>query len=307
MPTSVAAAGMTERSERIRKLLAVSLLVVAGLIVSGFTVLRRIDPLDEGVMLQAVERIVSGQVPYRDFLWPYGPGQPYLLSGIHHFGGASLLDWRLVRVAADSATALTVFLIVSGRFSWRWALAAWFVAILSISEPASANPFSLALLASLVALSVAAGAHSSKRPAGAAALAGVICALAAAWRPDAGVFAFLAVAATLMAAPTAGRLRRTIYAAVAAIVAGLLVYLPFVLLASPRVMYDALLGTPLRDGAWWRLPFVVMGPTSVDFSSPAGLAGSLNDLLGQEVAVLLLVALGCCAAAIALRWQRSRE
>ena len=75
-------------------------------LVCALTARHGIQPNDEGLMLQAVERIVDGQVPYRDFWWFYPPGQPYLLTGLHELTGPSLLTWRTVRVLADASVAV---------------------------------------------------------------------------------------------------------------------------------------------------------------------------------------------------------
>jgi hypothetical protein len=80
-------------------------LFVAGALVSGITMLHGVQPNDEGLMLQAVERIHAGQVPYRDFWWFYPPGQPYLLAVLRDLFGPSLLWWRIVRVLADAGVA----------------------------------------------------------------------------------------------------------------------------------------------------------------------------------------------------------
>jgi hypothetical protein len=70
---------------------------------SGFTLLRQLDPFDEGLMLLAARRIADGQLPYRDFLWVYGPGQPFVLAGLFEGLGTSLLWARILRTALDAA------------------------------------------------------------------------------------------------------------------------------------------------------------------------------------------------------------
>src|SRR5262249_44241434 len=42
---------------------------LAAALVSGFTLLRYIGPLDEGILMQAATRMGSGQWPWRDFTW----------------------------------------------------------------------------------------------------------------------------------------------------------------------------------------------------------------------------------------------
>ena len=45
-------------------------LYAAGVLISAFTVLRGIDPFDEGLILSAAARVADGQLPYGDFPWP---------------------------------------------------------------------------------------------------------------------------------------------------------------------------------------------------------------------------------------------
>ena len=291
------------RSERVRLALQLTALAIAALAISGFTVLRRIDGLDEGVMLQAVERIVAGQVPYRDFLWPYGPTQPYLLTLFHAIDGPSLLDWRLVRVVGDCAISLTAFLLVRSFAGTRWALAAWLVAILSVSEPASANPFSFAVLASLLALAAASTVVRADNPLRRAALAGLLCGVAASWRPDAGFFAMIAVTAALLAAESIDRLKRVAVAILGGALTAAVVYLPFAAASSPAGLYDALVGKALRDAEAWRLPFVWISDLPVRSSSVGPFTSDLNDVLADQVPLLLLIALATAALLIAVTWR----
>ena len=89
------------------------LLLAAGALISGFTILRRIDPFDEGVVLEAARRVMQGQLPHQDFLWAYGPADPYLMAGLFKSFGVSLLDCRILRVVSDAASALAVFIEAS--------------------------------------------------------------------------------------------------------------------------------------------------------------------------------------------------
>ncbi len=82
----------------------VVLLVLAAAL-SASTIWRDIGPHDEGLMLQAAHRIAGGELPYRDFWWNYGPGQPLLLGPFDR----SLLAWRIIRVALDATVALLAY------------------------------------------------------------------------------------------------------------------------------------------------------------------------------------------------------
>src|SRR3979409_1035594 len=104
------------------------LLFAAGLLISGFTILRRLEPFDEGLTLQAARRVAGGQLPYSDFLWAYGPAHPYLLAGLFKLLGPSLLWWRIIRVLVDAAVAVAVFAIVRREAPSRFAFAAWLTA-----------------------------------------------------------------------------------------------------------------------------------------------------------------------------------
>src|SRR3954468_15206824 len=86
------------------------LLFAAAAALSGFTLLREIGPHDEGLMLQAAARVADGQLPYRDFWWNYGPGQPFLLGGLWKALGPPLLVWRIVPAPLAAAAALVGWL-----------------------------------------------------------------------------------------------------------------------------------------------------------------------------------------------------
>jgi hypothetical protein len=100
---------------RIGSLWLPAVLVLAAVAISGFTALRALDPYDEGQILLGARRIAQGQWPYADFVFPYGPGHPLLLAGLDKLLGTSLVWWRLVRVAADAAVALIVFVLCGAR------------------------------------------------------------------------------------------------------------------------------------------------------------------------------------------------
>ena len=90
-----------DRAHRVRpQLLWAGALLVAGILISAFSIRRDIIPLDEGLALQAARRISQGQVPYRDFSTAYGPLQPYLLALLFKLFGVSLMQWRVLRVAS---------------------------------------------------------------------------------------------------------------------------------------------------------------------------------------------------------------
>src|SRR5438067_3702871 len=185
-------AGRALRLSR-RQLVPAALFAGAALI-SGFTMLRGVDPFDEGLVVQAAHRVSQGQVPYRDFLWSYGPAQPYLLAGLFKLFGPSLLQWRILRVLADAGTSLVVYALVRPRAGTRWALAAWLAVACQMAQPRSANPFPFALLAALGAVLVAAGGRPIGRR---VAIAAALTAVAASFRLDFALYGFAAVVGML--------------------------------------------------------------------------------------------------------------
>lgn len=284
------------------RLLALALFLGAALI-SGFTIRRGIDPFDEGLMLSTVDRLLRGQTPYQDFIWPYGPGQPYLLAAVAELTDRSLLWWRILRVACDAGVALLVFTMLRGRVPLALALAGWLCAACAMAQPVSANPFPAALLAGLGAFAVI-----TARPPGRRAWlwAGLLCGLAAAWRLDFGLYSAGASGLAVLLRPDrAGRERvgEAARFAGAAVVTGLVLYVPFLVAAGPAEMYDQLVATASRERDYWTLPFPLGYDGPFSLWPPGTAAERAKDVLGFYVPLLVLVgvALGVVSAAVAGR------
>jgi hypothetical protein len=281
-----------------------ALLFVAGAAISAFTVLRGIDPFDEGVMLQAAHRIADGQLPYRDFFWPYGPGHPYLLAALDRLLGESLLWWRVVRVLCDAGVALLLFVLARRLVPTGWALAAWLCAACAMAQPVSANPFPVALLSGLAALAVA----SSRRRRWWL-WAGVLVGLTAVWRLDFGGYAGISVlAAAFVSDETSVRMRGTSalrFAAVATATAAAL-YAPFAIAAGVGDVYDQLVATAVRERGHWTLPFPWSYGGPLRSWPPRSLLEDLKDMLGFYVPALILLGTAVAVAgAVLLRRHRT--
>ena len=72
----------------------VGLPVAAAYILSGLT--RPINFHDEGFPVYAAQRILAGDVPYRDFWTIHPPGQWYTLAALFKVFGFSLLAERIL-------------------------------------------------------------------------------------------------------------------------------------------------------------------------------------------------------------------
>jgi hypothetical protein len=299
------------------------LLFAGGLLISGFTILRQIDPFDEGLTLQAARRVAEGQLPYSGFLWAYGPAHPFLLAGLFKLFGTSLLWWRVLRVLVDAGVAVVVFAIVRREAPLWVALVAWLTAACAMAQPTGANPFAPALLATLCAVAVAADAGTRRGLIG----AGALCALAAAFRLDFGVYAVVGasvaaaaravsgVGVTVAAAAqrlVAGRravraslARRalrpavTVFGAFAALTA--LVYLPFVIVDGPADAWRDLIGRSLSQGRYWHLPFPIGYDGRLRLWGPGAFAHDAKDVLDFYVPLLLLIGIAIAVLAILLR------
>ena len=273
------------------------LLFAGALAISAFTLRRGGAEFDEGLVLQAAARIASGQTPYADFAWPYGPAHPYLLGWSFDLLNPSLIGWRVLRSLVDAAVAVTVYLLARREGAPPWlSIAGWLVAACAMAQPTSATPFAPALLLALLAV-FAATAGETRR---ATLTAALLTALAAAWRLDFGLYAGAAVVTALALRPAAGGLRLRaigVYAATA-IGLGLLAYLPFLVAVGPADLYDALVGASLRERNNWTLPFPLTYDGSLRAWPPGDLAEDGKDLLGFYAPLLavaglaLLVVLG---------------
>jgi hypothetical protein len=272
-----------------------ALLFAGGVLISGFTLLRQIEPFDEGLTLQAARRVADGQVPYRDFLWAYGPAHIYLLAGLFKLFGTSLLSWRIVRVLVDAGVALLVFAIVRREAPLRVALVAWLASACAMAQPTGANPFAPALLFTLAAILVVAEAGDRRG----LIVGGALCALAAAWRLDFGVYAV--IACTASAAVGLPRLRRAITVLATFALATLIVYLPFVITDGPADAWMDLIGRSLREGGNWHLPFPLGYDGGFRLWGPGAFAHDAKDLLDFYIPLLLVIGLLAAVAAIAFR------
>ena len=262
-------------------------------LISGFTILRGLDPFDEGLALQAARRVSEGQLPYADFLWAYGPGAPYLLGGLRELFGDSLLVWRIVRVLADATVATAVFALVRRETGETpLALVAWLLAACALADPRSANPDGFALPFVMVAFVLAPARPPRPLP------AGILLGLAAAFRIDFALFGLAAVLVALALRRGEGRSRALLRCGGAFLGVGLIAYAPFLVAVGPADLYDALIGTSLRESRFWTLPF----PFDYD-----GSLGDLESLLEFYVPLLLLVGAVAAAFTLALRWRNDRR
>ncbi|MCU1269417.1 MAG: hypothetical protein JWN74_711 [Acidobacteriaceae bacterium] len=97
--------------------------VIALLYLFLFRRYSAMDP-DEGIVLQGAERILHGEVPYRDFFSFYTPGSFYLLAGIFRVFGDSFIVARTSIAIVGAGFTLVTYLLARRVCSRRIALLA---------------------------------------------------------------------------------------------------------------------------------------------------------------------------------------
>jgi hypothetical protein len=213
-------------------------LFLLGALLSGLSIRWGINPHDEGLMLQAGERIADGQLPYRDFYANYGPGQYFLIGVLDWLFGPSLLVWRIVRVLLDAGVAVMAYALVRRDAPRPLALGAWLAVAAAMAFPSIPHPNPTALALAFGGLLLA-----RERPAVAGALAG----LAVVFRPDLGLAALAGVAVLAGSG-------RTVARALGAGAAVALVLMAPVVLAAPGDFWDQTIGFALDEQGLQRLP-----------------------------------------------------
>src|ERR1044071_7922609 len=97
-------------SSRLERLIAAALFVVSFLYLCLFRRATWID-LDEGIILQGAQRILDGQVLYRDFFSFFTPGSYYLLALVFRvFGDSYLVAHTLLAVVGAGFSPVTYLL-----------------------------------------------------------------------------------------------------------------------------------------------------------------------------------------------------
>jgi hypothetical protein len=153
---------------------------------------------DEGYIVNGATRILAGQVPYRDYLFMYGPGQLYALALVFRTGGGSLDVERVYDSIIRMGILVLIFLILARATGSRWAaLLTSALALISFSIVGFYNypvlpALGLALLAAVCEVNFF---FREMRPIFAC-LCGLFVGLAGLFRQDIGVLLVVAIIST---------------------------------------------------------------------------------------------------------------
>jgi hypothetical protein len=241
-----------EASHTVRPLPRLALLFAAAAALSGFTLLRGVNVHDEGLMLQAAARIADGQLPWRDFWWNYGPGQPLLLAGLQEVLGPSLVAWRVLRVLLAAAVSVLAYVLARREASEPLALGAWLAVAGAMAFPALPSP-----TPAVLALGLGGIALAQRSPVAGGAVAGA----AVFFRIELGL---AAIAGAVLAASGGGR-RDAPRAACAGALAGAVLLAPFAI-AGGTETWDDTIGFVLGAQSLQRLPLPGALPGGFDLN-----------------------------------------
>jgi hypothetical protein len=239
-------------------------------------------PYDEGIVLLGADRVLRGDVPYRDFWTLYGPATFYLPAAVFRLFGETVLVERLLdalfRTLIVAAAWSLVRRIASERIAW-WVAGAELALLVGIrAYGAPVFPATAGALLALLALDrgLARDARSLSAAAGAAAGAATL------FRHDFGLYALIACATLFLPRAGGGPARRGPHAI--AFAAGLLVV---VLPAAAALLAAVAPGTLVRD--LLTIPLDVYPRVrSLPFPSPLALGGTAPALWQLEALVVYL-------------------
>ncbi len=149
-------------------------------------------PYDEGYVLDGVEKIMEGQVIYRDFYHTYAPGRFYLMAAAFSAAGRHIYVERGVFALLQALKCMLAFLIVSKMTRSRWAYLA------PVLVAAAPGPWHKVFFSSLGLLSVYAVMWALEGDAPRRyVLAGLVAGACAVFRQDAAGFAAIGGAAAV--------------------------------------------------------------------------------------------------------------
>ncbi len=85
---------------------------------------------DEGIVVYGADRVLKGDIPYRDFWTMYAPGQFYTVALIFKFFGTNLFVTRIYSATINLLLVLLVYFIVKKVSGYRMALLSFILSTL---------------------------------------------------------------------------------------------------------------------------------------------------------------------------------
>ena len=175
-------------------------LLIAGLLYTLPVYNKYWAPFDEGIITTAAERLLSGELPYKDFfIVMYPPGQIYVLAALMKTFSSPLIAGRIYTVFTSVGISLLAFYmtqLLTRRFSIS--LFSWFLVLVSLAPRLGAIPTPIwpgVFLALCGLFMYMFYLEKMKQPY--ILFTGVLAGLAILFRHDIGIFALLAILGSL--------------------------------------------------------------------------------------------------------------
>lgn len=182
-----------------KDLIAALFVFSVGLIVHGSNLRSgNMGMIAEGVSAVGAQRILEGDVPYRDFWTLYAPGSYYLLAGLFALFGSQLLTARVAAMVLVALSGVCAFGLLRTRLSRTSALL-WACGVSLALFPmghyfATYPPVVLCITAGWFAAAV----YFEKRHLSWLIAAGLCCSLAVVFKHDVGGYVALSLLMTLL-------------------------------------------------------------------------------------------------------------
>jgi 4-amino-4-deoxy-L-arabinose transferase-like glycosyltransferase len=258
-----------------------------------------IDPIDEGYFLDMADRILRGELPYRDFTTYYTPGVFYLFALFFKLFGISILPIRLLMAGLRAVCALLLYGLTRRVAPWPFAVLPFAVVAALDHWPIEPEPHPSwpAIVLCLLTMEMV-SRHLYSGRARWLALAGLTTGLAFLFKQNIGAFTAIGLAGYIVLRPqVAGRVLRATQVGFAVVVS-----VAITVLVRPDL-------DPLLAGALWLPPLLTLAllvRMALTARKDASWAAGLSQLIKESatagapfvaVTVLWLVPL---AAAIGL-------
>ena len=178
-----------------RKLAKGHIIVFALSLVYFLSLMKYGLPYDEGYLLDGVEKVMEGQLIYRDFHHTYAPGRFYLVAAAFSLAGKHIFVERFIFALLQALKCMLAYLIVRRITAGKYA---WLAPVLILAAP---GPWHKVFFSSLGLLAVYAVIRSIDRDSLKSYLmAGAVAGACAIFRQDTAGFAVIGGAAAIAVA-----------------------------------------------------------------------------------------------------------
>ncbi len=161
----------------------------------------QISLYDEGIVLVGAERVMRGDVPYRDFWTMYGPAQFYLVSFLYSVFGVSDLTLRVYGIVVKAVITTLAYLLIL-RFGRRALALTGAMVVLLLLIGAHNNGFPVFPAVALVMMSLLLLDRREGAETRNFCLAGICIGAATVFRQDLGVYAALGISVCCLLTPS---------------------------------------------------------------------------------------------------------